>query len=105
MADEADKDSQSAPLVLNGNDEFNTEDETETTGAETLPPYQPRYHFGCGPCHPRWLQVFADPKVFTFCLCLFALVEGATVSGEEVSVVMLSTVNQFAIMYRSQVTP
>ena len=40
------------------------------------------YYFGCGPCHPRWLQVLANPKVYTFLLCLFVVVEGAIVSGK-----------------------
>ena len=40
------------------------------------------YYFGCGPCHPRWLQVLANPKVYTFLLCLFVVVDGAIVSGK-----------------------
>ena len=39
------------------------------------------YYFGCGSCHPRWLQCFADGKCYTFILSLFVIVEGAIVSG------------------------
>ena len=39
------------------------------------------YYFGCGSCHPRWLQCFADGKFYTFILSLFVIVEGAIVSG------------------------
>ena len=46
----------------------------------TVTPHNTHY---CGilACHPTWLQVFAKKKVFTFLLFLFALVEGAIVSG------------------------
>ena len=41
------------------------------------------YYFGCGPCHPHWLQwLFARKKVFTFLLCCYAFLQGAIVSGE-----------------------
>lgn len=39
------------------------------------------YYFGCRGFHPRWLQVLANKKFFTFILCLFTLIEGAVVSG------------------------
>ena len=39
------------------------------------------YYCGIWACHPKWLQVFAKKKVFTLLLFLFALVEGAIVSG------------------------
>ena len=42
---------------------------------------QPEYYCGCGPWHPRWLQVFRDGRVFTVFLCLFSTIEGALVSG------------------------
>ena len=41
-----------------------------------------RYYFGCGPCHPKWLQIFAQKKLFTILLCGFAFLQGAIVSGE-----------------------
>lgn len=39
------------------------------------------YYFGCGPCHPRWLQVLATGKMYSFMLSLFITVEGALISG------------------------
>lgn len=73
-------------VVLNGIHQFDTEDETDKTNEEDLQLSRPArptlYHFGCGAFHPGWLQVLADPKVYTFVLCLFGVVEGATVSGE-----------------------
>ena len=46
----------------------------------TLPPHKV-YYCGIWACHPEWLQVFAKKKVFTVLLFLFALVEGAIISG------------------------
>ena len=40
------------------------------------------YHFGCGPCHPGWLQCLANAKVYTLLFALFVVVEGAVVSGK-----------------------
>ena len=40
------------------------------------------YHCGVGPCHPRWLQIFANKKFFTALLCMFAFIQGSLVSGE-----------------------
>ena len=55
-----------------------------TLDPSSLSPSAPTraYYFGCGPCHPRRMQVLADPKVYTFLLSLFVIVEGAVVSGE-----------------------
>ena len=39
-------------------------------------------YFGCWGCHPKCLQILANAKFFTFILCVFSLIEGATVSGE-----------------------
>ena len=39
------------------------------------------YYYGCGRCHPRWLQVLANAKFYTLILSLFILVEGAIASG------------------------
>lgn len=39
------------------------------------------YYCGCGPCHPKWLNVFANKKFFTFLLCMYTLYEGALVTG------------------------
>lgn len=76
-------------LVMSEIHGVNTEDEGEKTNKEnleySLPPPDgrfPLFYFGCGPFHPGWLQVLADPKVYTFVLCLFGVVEVATVSGE-----------------------
>ena len=41
------------------------------------------YYFGCGSCHPRWLQCLADGKFYTFILSLFVIVEGAIISGKK----------------------
>ena len=46
------------------------------------PPPDKVYYFGCGSCHPKWLQCFADGKFYTFIFCLFVIVEGAIVSGK-----------------------
>lgn len=43
------------------------------------------HFFGIGPCHPKFLQIFASKKFFTFILCTFAFVEGALVSGKLLS--------------------
>ena len=40
-----------------------------------------RYYCGVPFCRPKWLQIFAKKKFFTFLLFLFALTEGAIVSG------------------------
>ncbi len=40
-----------------------------------------QYNCGILLCRPKWLQIFARKKFFTFLLFLFALVEGAIVSG------------------------
>ena len=74
-------------LVMRGiHGRVNTEEETEQTNEDRefslAPPGRlPLFHFGCGPFHPGWLQALADPKVYTFLLCLFGIVEVATVSG------------------------
>ena len=41
-----------------------------------------RYYCGFGKWHPKWLQIFANAKFFTFILCVNTLAEGALVSGE-----------------------
>ena len=45
-----------------------------------------RQHY-CGilACRPKWLQFFARKKFFTLLLFLFALMEGAIVSGKRVA--------------------
>ena len=42
------------------------------------------YYFGCGSFHPKWLQILANKKFFTFLLCLFAFLQGSIVSGVNV---------------------
>ena len=39
------------------------------------------YYYGCGRCHPRWLQFLANAKFYTLILSLFIVVEGAIASG------------------------
>ena len=41
------------------------------------------YYCGCGPCHPKWLQIFARKKIFTFLLCIFSFLQSGLVSGEQ----------------------
>ena len=53
-----------------------TELEVEESGTATV------YYFGCCCCHPRWLQVLANAKMYTLILSLFIVVEGAVVSGK-----------------------
>ncbi len=38
---------------------------------------------GIGPYNPQCLQIFASKKFFTFMLCIFGLIEGALISGEQ----------------------
>ena len=49
---------------------------------EVLPELKKTYFFGCGPCHPQWLQIFASKKFFTLILCFSTLLQGAIVSGK-----------------------
>ena len=39
------------------------------------------YYYGCGPFHPKCLQILANKKFFTFLLSLFAFLQGSIVSG------------------------
>lgn len=71
--------------------ETNEEEDTDQDGDETIPsdPDIPSellkvYYCGCGPCHPNWLQWFAKKKIFTLLLSLFAVIEGAVVSGKNI---------------------
>ena len=41
------------------------------------------YHCGCGPFHPKWLQVFARKKFMTFLFCSFVCLHSSVVSGED----------------------
>lgn len=43
-----------------------------------------RFYCGCRSCRPKFLQVFANAKFFTFMLCVYAFIQGAIVSGEHV---------------------
>ncbi len=65
----------------------------EPVGAESHPEglgdvHGPRYFCGVGRCRPKWLQVLARGNVFTFLLCMNALIEGALVSGQWMIVAM-----------------
>lgn len=43
---------------------------------------QKAYYFGCGPCHPKWLQfLFAKKVFFTFLLSVFSFLQGGIISG------------------------
>ncbi len=41
-----------------------------------------RYYYGCRFWHPKWLQVLASAKFYTFCFCFIATIQGALVSGK-----------------------
>ena len=41
-----------------------------------------QFYFGVWGWHPKWLQVLANAKFFTFILCVNGFVEGALVSGK-----------------------
>lgn len=79
-------------MLYTQNTEVETnEEDTDQDRDETIPsdPDVPSellkvYHCGCGPCHPKWLQWFAKKKVFTLLLSLFAVLEGAVVSGKDI---------------------
>lgn len=61
------------------------EEETETEQDDDIdvpPELLKHYYVGCGPYHPKWLQVLANKKVFTLLLCAFAITEGALVTGK-----------------------
>lgn len=60
---------------------------------EDQPELKNSYFFGCGPCHPKWLQIFSNKKFFTLILCLSALLQGAVVAGK------FSTTNVCDIIY------
>ena len=47
------------------------------------------YYCGCGPVHPKWLQVFANKKFFTFLLSLYTLFEGAIIVGMFIIMIVL----------------
>ena len=49
---------------------------------EVLPELKKTYFFGCGPCHPQWLQIFASKKFFTLMLFFSTLLQGAIVLGK-----------------------
>ena len=42
---------------------------------------EPEYFCRIGPCHLPWLHWLRDPRVVTFLLCLYSIVEGALVTG------------------------
>ena len=54
------------------------EDDEQSVPSDLLKPY----YCGFGICRPKWLQVFAKKKFFTFLLCLFAFLQGSVVSGK-----------------------
>lgn len=63
-------------------DEFNrsTSIQSQQTGevpAELLK----TYYCGCGPFHPKFLQLFASKKFFTFLMFVYALIQGCIVTG------------------------
>ena len=54
----------------------------EERSGQSPAPQEKVYYFGCGSCHPRWLQYLANGKFYTFILSLFVIVEGSIVSGK-----------------------
>ena len=78
------KDPFTLPVSLTEEEE-DEELQQETEEVVQVPPdLLKSYYFGCGPFHPKWLQVFANKKFFTFLLCLFAFLQGSIVSGGNV---------------------
>lgn len=44
------------------------------------------YYFGCGPCHPKWMQyLFARKVFFTAILSTFTFLQTGLVSGIDIS--------------------
>ena len=42
------------------------------------------YYFGCGPCHPKWMQyLFARKVFFTLILSTFSFLQTGLVSGNK----------------------
>ena len=80
------------PEVLSNEEQPKSEDNMK----ENIPPELSKtYYFGCGPCHPHWLQwLFARKKVFTFLLCCYAFLQGAIVVGELLAVCLLGFFDQ-----------
>ena len=56
--------------------------DTEPAPSSPSDPPSPVYYFGFRFWHPKWLQILADAKFYTFILVLFVLVEGAITSGK-----------------------
>ena len=68
--------------LLGEKDTAKDEPGTDCSNLDTIPPeLLETYYCGCGPCHPRFLQIFANKKFFTFLLSVFTLLEGAVMSG------------------------
>ena len=65
--------------VLNKDAADGSDSNTVTTPPELLK----TYYFGCGPFHPKWLQVLANKKFFTILLCAFAFFESTVVTGKQ----------------------
>lgn len=64
--------------LLNKKEEESEVEDLDDTPSDLLE----TYYCGCGPCHPKCLQVFANKKFFTFLLSVFTLLEGAVLSGK-----------------------
>ena len=58
------------------------DEEDSSQVPEDQPELKNSYFFGCGPCHPNWLQIFSNKKFFTLILCLSSLLQGAVVAGK-----------------------
>ena len=62
-------------------DDLQHEEEVEDTMNVTSDLTEKVYYYGCGPFHPKCLQILANKKFFTFLLSLFAFLQGSIVSG------------------------
>ena len=61
---------------------YNDVDRTKAKNTPSAPPdLLKTYYFGCGPCHPKWLQVFAKKKFFTFLFFSFTCLLASVASG------------------------
>ena len=65
------------------------EDTSKATAAETKSEedeLRKPYYFGCGPCHPKWMQyLFARKVFFTFILSTFSFLQTGLVSGNVIN--------------------
>ena len=70
-----------ASTSLNAGDEEMELQKQDSEDTAESPVGKKVFYYGCGPWHPKWLQVLATDKFYTFILSIFVLVEGAITAG------------------------